>query len=151
MENANWKNTIEFTPIVKGGRVIKITDGDTICIATKIPYLETLNESKIVYRFHIRLLGIDTPEMKSKNPEEKKLAYMARDFLQDMILNKNVILENMSTDKYGRILANVITEEGQDISNIMLDKRFAVTYDGGKKKSPENWNEYFLGGSNDIA
>lgn len=99
-----------------------------------------------MYRFHIRLLGIDTPEMKSKNPEEKKLAYMARDFLQTLVLNKNIRLENISTDKYGRILAYVITEEGINVSDMMLDKRFAVVYDGGKKKSPENWNEYFLGG-----
>ena len=67
LDNACWENTIEFTPLVFSGKVIKVYDGDTITIASKMPYNCDLKECDILYRFHIRLLGVDTPEIKSKN------------------------------------------------------------------------------------
>jgi endonuclease YncB( thermonuclease family) len=145
--DANWKNTVEFVPMVTEGKVIKVYDCDTITIATKFPYLTSLNESNIMYRFHVRLLGIDTPEMKTKNEEEKTLAHLAQKTLSDLILNKKVSLKNTSLDKYGRILANVYTEDGTELSKWTIEKRFAVSYDGGTKKPPKSWSEYHKNGN----
>ena len=89
---ANWKNTVEFVPLVTDGKVIKVYDYDTITIATKIPYRPDLPESNIMYRFHIRLNGIDTPEMKSSNEDEKSIACLAQKTLSELIMNKNVTL-----------------------------------------------------------
>ena len=147
LTEANWKNTIEFVPLVAEGKVIKVYDCDTITIATKFPYLTTLNESNIMYRFHVRLLGIDTPEMKTKNEDEKAIAQLAQKTLSDLILNKNVTLKNTSLDKYGRILANVYTESGVELSSWAITSRFAVSYDGGTKKSPKSWSEYYKNGT----
>ena len=63
LEEANWKNTVEFVPLVAEGKVIKVYDCDTITIATKFPYLTTLNESKIMYRFHAACNGIYISEL----------------------------------------------------------------------------------------
>ena len=147
LEDANWKNTIEFVPLVTECKVIKDYDCDTITIATKFPYLTSLNESSIMYRFHVRLLGIDTPEMKSKNEDEKSIAHMAQKTLSDLILNKNVSLKNTSLDKYGRILANVYMENGVELSKWAIENRFAVSYDGGTKKPPKSWSEYHKNGN----
>ena len=147
LTEANWKNTIEFVPLVAEGKVIKVYDCDTITIATKFPYLTTLNESNIMYRFHVRLLGIDTPEMKTKNEDEKAIAQLAQKTLSDLILNKNVTLKNTSLDKYGRILANVYTESGVELSSWAITSRFAVSYDGGTKKLPKSWGEYYKNGT----
>ena len=147
LEEATWKNTIEFVPLVAEGKVIKVYDCDTITIATKFPYLTTLNESNIMYRFHVRLLGIDTPEMKTKNADEKSIAQLAQKTLSELILNQNVTLKNTSLDKYGRILANVYTENGVELSNWAITSRFAVSYDGGTKKPPKSWGEYYKTGS----
>lgn len=147
LADANWKNTIEFVPLVTEGKVIKVYDCDTITIATKIPYSTTLNESNIMYRFHVRLLGIDTPEMKTKNEDEKTIAHLAQKSLSELILNKNVNLKNTSLDKYGRILANVYAENGVELSSWAIDKRFAVFYDGGTKKSPKSWSDYYKTGN----
>jgi endonuclease YncB( thermonuclease family) len=146
LEDANWKNTIEFVPLVTEGKVIKVYDCDTITIASKIPYLTSLNESNIMYRFHVRLLGIDTPEMKSKNEDEKSIAYLAQKALSELILNKNVSFKNTSLDKYGRILANVYTENGIELSSWAISNRFAVSYDGGTKKPPASWSDYYKSG-----
>lgn len=147
LQDANWKNTLEFVPLVTEGKVIKVYDCDTITIATKFPYLTTLNESNIMYRFHVRLLGIDTPEMKTKNEDEKSIAHLAQKTLSDLILNKNVSLKNTSLDKYGRILATVYMDDGIEISKWAIEKRFAVYYDGGTKQSPKSWTDYYKTGS----
>jgi endonuclease YncB( thermonuclease family) len=147
LEDATWKNTTEFVPLVTEGKVIKVYDCDTITIATKFPYLSTLNESNTIYRFHVRLLGIDTPEMKTKNEDEKKIAHMAQKTLSELILNKNVSLKNTSLDKYGRILANVYMENGVELSKWAIENRFAVSYDGGTKKPPKSWTEYYNTGT----
>lgn len=146
LEEANWKNTVEFVPLVTGGKVIKVYDCDTITIATKIPYRSDLPESKIFYRFHIRLNGIDTPEMKSSNEDEKSLAQLAQKTLSELIMNKNVTLKNTSIDKYGRILADVYDENNFHVNKWILDKRFAVIYDGGTKNPPKSWSEYYKTG-----
>lgn len=142
LEDANWKNTVEFVPMVTEGKVIKVYDCDTITIATKFPYLSTLKESNTIYRFHVRLLGIDTPEMKTKNADEKSIAHLAQKTLSELILNKKVTLKNTSLDKYGRVLANVYMENGIELSKWAIENRFAVSYDGGTKKSPVSWTEY---------
>jgi len=147
LADATWKNTTEFVPLVTEGKVIKVYDCDTITIASKVPYLSEVNESNIMYRFHVRLLGIDTPEMKTKNEAEKSIAHLAQKTLSDLILNKNVSLTNTSLDKYGRILANVYTEQGVELSKWAIDNRFAVLYDGGTKKPPKSWSDYYKTGN----
>ena len=147
LEDATWGNTIEFVPLVTEGKVIKVYDCDTITIATRFPYLKSLDESNITYRFHIRLLGIDTPEMKTKNEDDKTIAYLAQKTLSELILNKTVRLTNISLDKYGRILANVFTEDETELSKWAIENRFAVPYDGGTKKSPKSWSEYHKTGN----
>ena len=135
MENINWKDTIEFTYPISGGYVIKVYDGDTITIAAKMPY-----ENSPLFRFNVRLNGIDTPEIKSKNINEKNLAKKARDSLSQLLLNKNVTLQNVKNEKYGRILADVYLDE-LHINKWMIDQSFAVAYDGKTKEVPLSWSE----------
>lgn len=142
IENSCWENTIEFCPIVKIGKVIKVTDGDTICIATKIPYDKSINKN-IVYRFHIRFFGIDTPEMKSKNLEEKNLAHDIQKFLSNILLDKFVSIETKGIDKYGRILGIVYTIDGVNINKLLIDKRYGVVYNGKKKDFAKKLGELY--------
>jgi micrococcal nuclease len=131
-----WDDTIPFVVPITGGQVIKVYDGDTITIATKLPF----NESTI-YRFSIRLNGIDTPEIKSKNEDEKIMAKQVRDSLSNLIMNKFITLKNIETEKYGRILADVYFND-LHINNWLVENRYAVKYDGGTKKSPSSWSKY---------
>ena len=131
-----WKDTINFIPPIKGGEVIKVYDGDTITIASKLPY-----DSSPLYRFSVRLNGIDAPEIKGKTEDEKTAAKVSQKALEELILHKNVTLENMSTEKYGRILADVFYNE-INLNQWMLKNHYAIEYDGGTKKSPESWLDY---------
>jgi endonuclease YncB( thermonuclease family) len=104
-----------------------------------IDYQSNSNPSFTInyYEVRIRILGIDTPEMKpSKNlpnrEEHIKKAKDAQKFLSDMILNKIIYCEFIQNDKYGRPLANIYYEN-QSISEIMINKGHAKPYSGGTK------------------
>jgi micrococcal nuclease len=113
-----------FVPQITEGRVVKVYDGDTITIVAKLPYKDSEH-----YRFSVRLLGIDTAEMKGP---EKDRATKARDALSARILNQTVQLRDVATEKYGRLLANVYLG-GECMNKWMLEQGHAIPYDGGNK------------------
>lgn len=137
-----WEDTIPFTFPITGGRVIKVYDADTITIASKLPY-----DKSPLYRLSVRLDGIDTPEIKGKDVsnEEKEAAKLARDFVYNLAFNKFVRLENVQSEKYGRILADVYIEDIH-LNELLIKERYAVKYDGGTKKKPVSWSKYRLTG-----
>lgn len=134
--DVTWKNTIPFIPPISEGLVIKVYDGDTITIASKLPYADSPT-----YRFSVRLNGIDCPEIKSKNENEKLCAKIAKNYVEELLLHKNIVLKNVTTEKYGRLLADVYLND-LCINNELLTKKLAVSYDGGTKKSPDDWLLY---------
>jgi micrococcal nuclease len=133
-----WEDTVEFTFPINSGQVIKVYDADTITIASKLPYPESP-----LYRLSVRLNGIDTPEIKGKDviEEEKEAAKQARDFVSNLVLHKTVRLENVESEKYGRILADVYIGDIH-LNQLLLQERYAVKYDGGTKKKPVSWLKY---------
>lgn len=134
LDKITYENTIPFIPPITSGKVVKVYDGDTFTLAAKLP-----NTDGPVYRFTVRLNGIDTPEIKGKTATEKELAKRARDALSSLIMNKIIILKNIETEKYGRLLADVYVEDIH-INEYMVVNKYAVKYDGGTKERPEEWN-----------
>ena len=134
--NIKMEDTVEFTFPIKGGRVIKCYDADTITIASKLPY----NESPL-YRLSVRLNGIDAPEIKGKSEEEKEVAKQARDFVSNLVLNKYVRLENVESEKYGRILADVYIGDVH-VNELLVKEKYAVKDDGGTTRTPASWLKY---------
>ena len=131
------KSIKTFVPPIKQGRVIKCYDGDTITIASYLPY-----KNSELYKFSVRINGIDCPEIKSKCVSEKECAQIAKKCVEDKILHKMVRLENVSLEKYGRILADVYIDK-VSMGDYLVEQRLAVKYEGGTKKSPNNWMEYY--------
>lgn len=138
--NINWDDTVEFVFPIQEGNVIKVYDGDTITIAAKLPYSESP-----LYRFPVRLNGIDTPELKGQSDDEKTAAKQARDALSQLILHKKVTLRNIQNEKYGRILADVYLDD-LCINDWLIIERYAVKYDGGSKQIPSSWLKYKMVG-----
>jgi len=128
-QDIKWSDTKPFVPPINSGYVIKVYDGDSFTIASEMPFLNSP-----IYRFSVRLSGIDCPEIKGKTIIEKELAINARDALINKIMNKTITLKNVSLEKYGRILADVYCD-GVHINQWMLDNKFALPYDGGTKTS----------------
>ena len=135
LSTVEYKDTKPFVVTIVCGKVVKVYDGDTITIAAKLP--RTKDPS--VYRFQVRLNGIDSPEIKGGTEHEKKLAMKSRDALSNLIMGKIVDLKNVSTEKYGRVLADVYCGT-INLSHWMIENGHAVKYDGGTKHRPNEWN-----------
>jgi micrococcal nuclease len=130
----------KFIPPINNGKVIKIYDGDTITIISKLPY-----PNSPLYKFSVRLLGIDCPEIKGKDESERECAQLAKNELTELVMDKIITLENVQTEKYGRLLADVYLNSIH-INDYLLKKRLAVKYDGTSKKCPKNWMDYYIKG-----
>lgn len=114
-------------------KVVSVYDGDTIKVNIK-DYPPILGE-----KISIRINGIDTPEIKGKCEKEKLLAKKARDVVKSTLKNSKIIeLKNIQRGKYFRIVADVYADNIQ-ISEILVQKKLAVRYDGGTKT--RNWCE----------
>ena len=112
-------------------KCVHVYDGDTVHVVFKMPGIG----ADTCYKWVIRLNGIDTPEIKSKNANEKSKAVESRDFLKGKILDKIIIVECSDFDKYGRLLGEIYLEEnGKTLSQMMIEGGYAKPYDGGTKK-----------------
>lgn len=147
-DELNVKLLSEFVPPITRGRVVKVYDGDTITIASRVPGLA----NSPVYKFSIRLAGIDTPELRGSSDEEKEVALGARDALSARILDRDVQLRNVSLEKYGRLLCDVFDggigdvvgcdDVALSLNSWLVQERWAVPYDGGTKRTPVSWKKY---------
>ena len=123
-----------FIPIVTNGVVVNVHDGDTITLATYV------NDK--LYKFSVRLRGIDCAEIRTTNAIEKECAELAKKETSELVMGKYVDLENVNIDKYGRLLADVIVN-GTNVSHHLLQRRLAVEYFGKTKIVPKNWMSYY--------
>lgn len=89
----------------------------------------------------MRLRGIDSPELRGNTEEERQMAHKAQQALSSKIMGKDVFLKNIAKEKYGRILCDIYLQR-ENISDWMLKNRYAVPYEGGKKKVPTSWKAY---------
>ena len=111
-------------------QVISVYDGDTVKLGFKMKG-ECMSISG-------RLKGIDTPELRSKDPKEKEEAEKARKILCDLVEGERVTTWFVGNDKYGgRSLVNLyIYKNGWiDVSDYMLKNAPCRVYDGGKKEA----------------
>lgn len=90
-------------------RVVSVYDGDTfVCDIDDYPAL-------VGKSIRIRIKGINTPEIKSTDPEMQKQAIIERDRLKDLLANATIIeLRNVERCKYFRILSNIYID-GENI------------------------------------
>jgi endonuclease YncB( thermonuclease family) len=144
LNNIDYKDTIPFIPPIKYGKVIKVYDGDTLTIAAKLPF-----KGSPIYRFSVRLAGIDSAEIRGGTANESEIAKIARDALHKLIFGKIVELRGNGKEKYGRLLADLYYNDGDSncknnvihINQWMIDNGYAVSYDGGKKNRPPDWEK----------
>lgn len=114
------------------GHVVSVYDGDSFKAEFPLPHPQFKLVSP-TYKWTCRIIGIDTPELRSKNLDVRSLAYKARDRVRELVLGKDCRLELSEFDKYGRVLATLFTPEGEDVASILINEGLALSYDGGKK------------------
>ena len=84
------------------------------------------------------MYGIDTPESRTRDLEEKKYGLAAKAFLTEMLDDSHLILKTHKDErgKFGRILGEVWRTTNfadQSINDYMIEKHHAVAYHGQSK------------------
>lgn len=140
------ENSIKFRPPITHARVIEIYDGDTITIAQ----IFNINGNCQIYQFKLRIYGIDTAEIRTKDQNEKQCANIAKQRLHELIYGKMIRVEQTpEIDKYGRILARIyinIDDVEREVADILIGERLAVSYLGQTKQKVNNWMNYYNNG-----
>ena len=114
-------------------KVVKVIDGDTVDVDIDLGFGVWLKKERV------RLYGIDTPESRTRDLEEKKYGLAAKEFLTKMFDDAGGIILKTHKDaegKFGRILGELwrTTEYGdQSINQYLVDKHHAVRYYGQSK------------------
>ena len=122
----------------------RVVDGDTIDVAIDLGFDVSTTQ-------RVRLLGIDTPESRTADPEEKKFGLLSKEKLKEWCL-KAVVSEKDdiemeircpqadSREKFGRVLAEVWVREGNTWTKVnrwLCENGYAVAYMGQNKKDAE--------------
>ncbi len=117
----------ETLPGPIAAEVIRVVDGDTLALRARI----WIGIDIVV---NARIRGIDAPELRGRCATEKALARSARAYLASLAADGRVRLAGIENDKYaGRVLADVVTENGVDLGAAMLESGLARPYDGGAR------------------
>ena len=117
--------------------VTKIIDGDTLDVDIDLGFSVKLTKQRI------RMMGIDTPESRTRNLEEKKRGLISKQYLLDKCpIGSTIRLVSHDKGKFGRILGSIYTDASeQSINKIMCDEGFAVEYYGGNKDDLEEQHQ----------
>jgi len=115
-------------------KIDRIIDGDSLVGVLCLGF-------DVSFKSSIRLYGIDTPESRTRNLDEKARGLLAKDFLKDSIENgKRVVVKTELKDsrgKYGRVLGTIWVD-GVNINQALIDNHLAVAYFGQSKKDVED-------------
>ena len=116
--------------------IIKVLDGDTIDVIIDLGF-------DLYKKERVRIAGVDTPEKRTRDLEEKALGIDATDWLTDQldgaISGEDDLVIRTELDggvgKYGRLLGWLyIGDETESINERMIQQGYAWEYDGGTKK-----------------
>jgi micrococcal nuclease len=113
-------------------QILKVVDGDTIDADIDLGFSISLEK-------RIRLAGVDTPESRTADANEKKYGLQSKEWLKHKVENaKNILIKTElpdSTEKYGRIIGHLfINDQETSLNDQMVVEGYAWTYKGDTKK-----------------
>ena len=110
----------------------RVVDGDTVDVTLDLGF-------DILYNNRIRLHGIDTPESRTRDLEEKERGLAAKERVKELCPVGSTVTIKTTKDgrgKFGRILGEIFVD-GKNINLEMCKKGYAVAYYGQNKKLVE--------------
>jgi|TARA_R110001599_G_scaffold116941_2_gene284928 endonuclease YncB( thermonuclease family) len=114
-----------------GCELLRVIDGDTIDVRADLGFDVSL-------RLRLRFAGINTPESRTRNLEERALGKVATARLVEILESADSLeFESFGKGKFGRVLATpyaVIGDERTDVCQMLVREGHARLYDGGKRE-----------------
>lgn len=122
-------------------KINKVVDGDTVEIDLDLGFNIILANQKV------RMAGIDTPESRTANEEEKKRGMISKKKLAEKLpvgswQRIQTMKADSNDDKFGRILGVFIMEDGLNLNQWLIDNNYAVLYQGENKQLVQEMHQY---------
>ena len=117
--------------------LVKIVDGDTIDVNLDLGFDVVLKKQRV------RLYGINTPESRTRDLEEKRYGLAAKERLRELLEEAESIMVKTEIDKkargkYGRILGTIFAGK-INVNDLLISEGHAVAYYGGPKRTNKWW------------
>ena len=114
-------------------RINKVLDGDTVDIDLDLGFNIVLANQRV------RMLGVDTPESRTANKEEKVRGTLSKKKLGEKLptgswVKINTQRDDGNDDKFGRILGEFILDDGTNVNKWLIENNYAVPYQGENKE-----------------
>ena len=122
-------------------KINKVVDGDTVEIDLDLGFNMMLVNQKV------RMSGIDTPESRTSNNEEKIRGTLSKKKVAEKLpvgswQRIQTMKSDANDDKFGRILGVFILEDGTSLNQWMIDNNYAVLYQGENKELVQEQHQY---------
>ena len=115
--------------------ILKLVDGDTVDVDIDLGFGVWLRNERV------RLMGIDTPESRTSDKVEKVFGLAAKNRLSSLLGAEAILQTQVSKKgedmkgKFGRILGNFTTINGEKCAAVLVREGHAVAYSGGSKEN----------------
>ena len=115
--------------------IVKVVDGDTVDVDIDLGFSVWLKKQRV------RLYGLDTPESRTRDKEEKKYGLLAKaKVLEHCPIGSKIKVKTQkgkSKGKYGRILGELISDKSVNVNRFLIDNNYGVDYHGFSKDEIE--------------
>lgn len=111
-------------------KILRVIDGDTVDIDIDLGFGIWMHKERV------RLFGIDTPESRTRDKEEKKYGLMSKQFVKDHMpvgSSQTLVTIKDATGKFGRILGKFKLNNNKILNEVMIEQNYAVAYHGQSK------------------
>ena len=114
--------------------IIKVIDGDTVDVDIDLGFGMWIKDERV------RIMGIDTPESRTRDLVEKKFGLASKEKLKSLLGETAILKTQVNKQgedmkgKFGRILGDFLTEDGKKCGAQLIKEGHAVKYMGGAKE-----------------
>ena len=121
-----------MNPHIYRADITRVVDGDTCDVTLHLGF-------DILFKGRVRLTGIDTPESRTRDLEEKKFGLASKQYFKDWVAQqKYVLVESTEKGKFGRILGRIYNADMSECYNDKsIEDHHAVPYNGENKELVE--------------
>ena len=115
--------------------ILRVVDGDTVDVDIDLGFGMWLRKERV------RVMGIDTPESRTSDKIEKIFGLAAKNRLSSLLGAEAILHTQVSKKgedmkgKFGRILGNFVSLNGEKCAAVLIREGHAVAYQGGSKEN----------------
>ena len=114
-------------------KILRVVDGDTVDVDIDLGFGIVLSNERV------RIMGIDTPESRTRDKLEKIFGLASKTRLKELLGKEGILKTQVNKNgedmkgKFGRILGDFVSKDGRMVTDIMIEEGHCVAYFGGSK------------------